>query len=215
MEQLHTPEEMQFLSNLGHWIEGGILGSVALIALLQAVGFLRSERAAYLWPSLIFAAGLFLPPYMLLHHGLDKLGLVWNITMEDPQQRQHFVMAVLLLIAGLSEVLVTRGIFQFKGWKLIWPSVLITIGILFLIHTQHGTEQAVTWAVTVHQYLGVLLIASGAFRAAEVLWAEKLRWLRFPWGILLLICAILLLSYHEPEGVFETMPPQHHQHDVH
>lgn len=79
-EPLHTPEELQFLPNLAHWIEGAIIGLVAIIALIQAFGFLNSGLARFLWPGLIFLAGLFLPPYILLHHGLARVGIVWRYT---------------------------------------------------------------------------------------------------------------------------------------
>jgi len=40
---LHTPEEMERLSNIGHWIEGSLLATVAIIALLNALGFIKGQ----------------------------------------------------------------------------------------------------------------------------------------------------------------------------
>lgn len=210
MQQLHTPEEMRALSNLGHWIEGGILGIVAVIALLQALGYFESGIAAYLWPGLILLAGLFLPPYMLLHHGFNKVDISWRFVMGDPQQRQHFLMAVLLLVAGIAEVIHRIQMLQGQLWQFVWPSVLIVIGVLFTIHTQHGTHEAVSRAVTAHRYLGILLILGGLLKAAEVLWIQHFEWLAFPWTIMVLASAVLLISYREPEGAYQGTT--HHSH---
>lgn len=104
MEPLHSPAEMRFLSSLGHWIEGGILGIVAIMALL---------------------------------------------------------------------------------------------------------ETAVTWAARVHRYLGLLLNAGGAAKAAQVVWVAKAGWLAFAWPLLLLLSAVLLLAYREPKGAYESPSSQH------
>ena len=164
MESLHTPEEMRVLSNIGHWIEGGILAIVGFLALLEASGYFHGDGWAYAWPAFLLLAGLVLPAYMLLHHGLDRVKVSWRFVMEDPQQRQHFLMAVLLLVAGLAEMsqrLRGGGTLLFG---LVWPIALGVIGGLFLVHTQHGTHEAVSWAMRVHRYLGVVLIAAGFTR---------------------------------------------------
>lgn len=61
MIPMHPPAELRFLSNFGHVVEGILLGSVAVVALAQAFGRLRTGRSRYLWPGLLIAAGLFLP----------------------------------------------------------------------------------------------------------------------------------------------------------
>lgn len=198
---------MQFLSNLGHWIEGGILGGVAVLALVQGFGLLQSKK--YFWPGLILFAGLFLPPYMLLHHGVAKLGMVWNATMDYPQQRQHFIMALLLLIAGIAEIASRKGEDKIHILRFVWPAALVTIGVLFFIHKQHGTHEAVAWAVTVHRLLGALLILSGVLRAGEIVYGRQTRWLAYPWAIVFLASAIFLLSYREPEGTYKKETPSH------
>lgn len=98
---LHSVEEMQRLSNLGHRIEGILLMLVALIALGETIGIIRQRL---LLPSLIVVAGLFLAGFLLLHHGFDKFKLVWNLILSDAQQLQHLIMASLLVLAGVSEL---------------------------------------------------------------------------------------------------------------
>ena len=54
---LHSVEEMQRLSNLGHRIEGILLITVALIALGETAGIVKKK---FLWPAVLVVAGLFL-----------------------------------------------------------------------------------------------------------------------------------------------------------
>lgn len=121
MEPLHTPDEMRILSNVGHWIEGGILAAVGVLALLEAAGYLQGDRSKYAWPVFILVAGLVLSAYMLLLHGLKRAKATWRFVIGDAQQRQHFFMAVLLLVAGLAEMsqrLRGGGTIPFG---LVWP----------------------------------------------------------------------------------------------
>lgn len=197
--KLHTPEELAFYSNIAHWIEGAIFLIVAVIALLQILGYLKNKL--YLWPSLILIAGLFLPIFSYIHH-LDELGLAWKATIYDPQQRQHMFMAILMSIAGFSELM--RLKYRESLWKFVLPIALGIIGILFLTHPQHGTSEAVLQAALIHKYLGSVLVLSGVFRALEMLWYNR-KWLAYPWLLFLAIAAVLLISYREPEGAYMPM----------
>lgn len=209
--KIHTPEELVLYSNIAHWVEGGIFLLVAAIALLQIFGYLKNKL--YLWPSLILIAGLFLPIFSFIHH-LDELGLAWQATIYDPQQRQHMFMAILMSIGGFSELM--RLKYRESLWKFILPIVLATIGVLFLTHPQHGTNEAVLQAALIHKYLGSVLVLSGVFRAAEMLWPNR-KWLAYPWLIFLTIAAVLLISYREPEGAYMPidqdmiLKPLHHE----
>lgn len=202
--ELQTPEELQWISNLAHWIEGGMFGVVAVIALIQALGYAQSKGAQYLWPGLILMAGIFLPAYILLQRGLDEIGVTWNLVIRDPQQREHFIMALLLLAAGLAETLVRAKSRRSELWKFVAPTALAIIGTLFFVHTEYGTPEAVAEAARKHAYMGLVILLAGVFKAAEVLWRRKFRWLAFAWIALLLIAALLLITYREPAGAYRT-----------
>ena len=155
---LHTVEEMQRLSNFGHRVEGILLLLVALIAFAEATKMCNLKLS---WPWVILVAGLFLVAFLLLHHGLGNLKLVWSLILADAQQRQHLFMATLLIIAGVAEI-----IFRARGVTILqfmWPLVIISIGVMFLTHEQHGTGEAVALARKIHQYLGILLMLVGLF----------------------------------------------------
>lgn len=138
--ELQRPEQLQWISNVAHWIEGGMFGVVALIALFQALGYGQSKGAQYLWPGLILVAGIFLPAYILLQRGLDGIGITWNLVIRDPQQREHFLMALLLLAIGSAETLIRRAVLRSEVWRFVSPVALVLIGILLLFHTEYGTR---------------------------------------------------------------------------
>ncbi|MBA4056510.1 MAG: hypothetical protein C0490_17475, partial [Marivirga sp.] len=176
---LHTAEEMQRLSNLGHRIEGILLIMVAILAIGEATGILKVKL---LWPSVIVIAGIFLLAFLLLHHGFDKFKLVWNLILSDGQQRQHLIMATLLITAGVTEI--TYRTTGYSTFKFGWPLVICTIGIMFLIHEQHGSSDAVEWAQKIHKYLGILMIVVAIFILLSLMLGTKYRWLLYSWPIL-------------------------------
>lgn len=195
---LHTPEEMQKLSNLGHRVEGILLIMVAVLAIGEATGILKIKL---LWPSVIVVAGAFLIAFLLLHHGLSKFKLVWSLILSDGQQRQHLIMASLLIIAGMSEIIYRT--WNVNTFRFAWPLVICTIGILFLIHEQHGSSEAVEWAQTIHRYLGLLLILVSICIVLNITLGETYRWLLYLWPSLLIATSILLLIYQEPKGAYK------------
>lgn len=200
--KLHTSEEMQQLSNLGHWIEGALLAVVAILAFLELRGLITNK---FIWPSFIIIAGIFLPAFMLLHHGLNKFTLVWQLTISDPQQRHHLIMAGLLFIAGLSEFIARNKNINILHY--VWPIVLSMIGLMFLMHPQHGTSEAVQFAQKIHILLGIMLVLAAILKVIEL--RSERSWVSYTWIILLFIIAALLLLYEEPDGAFEKQENHH------
>lgn len=208
--QLHSPEEFRNLSNLGHWTIGYILLGVAAIALLQTLGFLKTKP--YLWPLLVAIAGIILIPYNLLHHGLNEFPLVMKVIEVDPQQRQHFIMFVLLFSAGVIELLLSLKKIKGKFWQFVWPGVLLIIGYMFLTHPQHGTADAQAYTEPFHTALGIVLLITGVLKGAKVIWVKRFKWLTYGWILFLLITAIMLIVYREPVGAYQMnseMPSDH------
>ena len=180
---------------------------VALLALLQAFGYAQTRGIQYVWPGLILIAGVFLPAFILLQRGISGIGTTWSLVIRDPQQREHFVMAVLLLAAGLAEVLLRTEKSRASGWKFVSPVALAIIGAMFFVHTEYGTPDAVAEAARKHAYMGIAILLSGLFKGAEILWQRRFSWLAFPWIAMLLVAALLLLTYREPTGAYRTTGP--------
>lgn len=206
--QLHTPEEFRYLSSLAHWIAGYIFLGVAIIAFFQINGFLKSQK--YLWPILVTISGLVFVPYTLMHHGWSELALVWKVMTLDPQQQQHFIMFILLFIAGFVELLLSLKKLKGRYWYLVWPSVLFTIGYMFLTHPQHGTAEALSYTVSFHSTLGIVLLLTGLLKIAEVTVESKYKWIAYGWIIFLFIASIMLMSYNEPIGAYHIDPSIRH-----
>lgn len=203
--QLHTPEELVFFSNIAHWIEGGIFLVIAAIALLQTRGYFLKGWTVYLWPFIVFLSGLFLPIFVFIHHS-DEFDLAIRASLADPQQVQHLSMAILLMIGGIGEIFSIRSGGKNILLKLIFPTVILIIGGMFLLHPQHGTAEALHTAKIVHNALGTVLVLTGILRFFASFFAEKRKWLLYPWIFFLIISAILLITYHEPPGSYSLEP---------
>ena len=211
--QLHSPEEFRYLSSMGHWIAGYIFLGISIIAFLQALGLFKSKQ--YLWPLLVVIAGAIFIPYSILHHGFEKLDLVFKVIQLDPQQRQHIIMFILLFVAGVVEFLLSLKKIQGKLWQFVWPAVIIIIGLMFLFHPQHGTAEAMAYSLPYHRILGTALLLTGLAKAAEVIWLQRYRLLAFVWVVFLLVSSLLLLTYNEPEGVYQIdQSTQQHQETI-
>lgn len=216
---LHTAAEMQQISNMAHVVEGLLISSAAVLALAEPVlarTFLR-QKAIFAWPALIFLSGIFLALYLTIpHHGLDQATKQWAFVWYDPQQRQHLQIAALIVFGAGAELLSRHrgsGDISPPGASFLWaawPLVLMTVGILFLTHPQHGTSAAVERATLIHRVLGVLLIAAAGFRTAEQIGNSRARWLGRAWPLFLLAAGGLLLIYREPAGAYQPVAPENH-----
>jgi len=205
---LHSAEELRQISNLAHGIEGIVLGLAALIAIVQATGRLNTGRARYLWPALILLAGAGLLFYLVVpHHGLARARAQWEFVFGDPQQRQHLVIAALIILAGLAEVLARSGRLEAHVGSLVWPAVLLIVGVLFVIHQQHGTSAAVMRAMLVHRWLGSLLVAAGALAGIDAMRSRRGGAMTAGWAVMLLLASLLLIVYREPEGAYHGAMP--------
>lgn len=188
----HTPEEQRRLSNLGHILEGLLLGAVGVLALLNSLGL--AAWAAMAWPSLTLVAGVALLILIYPRHPVSDWPAIWR----DPQQRQHTIMAAAIALAGAAELL-PRGS---PVWAYVWPGVMFIIGGMFLTHAQHGTSEAAAKAVRQHRILGLTVVAAGLLRSAELITGASL--LAILWPLALLAAAAQLILYREPEGAYEA-----------
>ena len=188
----HSPEEQRQLSNMGHWIEGGLLAVVGFLALLN--NGTGAAWAGVVWPILLLVAGILLLILIYPRHPRVDWSSIWN----DSQQRQHTIMALAIIVAGAAEL---------AGWKLIWPLATLMFGAMFLTHTQHGQSDAVSRAVLIHRILGITLILAGLLNLAGNI--SDIAVIATLWPIVLLAAAAQLLIYREPEAAFEA----HHGHE--
>ena len=210
---IHTPEEMQRISNLAHVMEGAIIAVSAFVMIAESRGRFWGRS----WTTRV--AGT--PgrrrrvPARLPDHSTSRRDLAreqWRRVFGDPQQRQHILLSA-LLAAGAGAELIWR-VHPGRGliWRLGWPATTALIALVFLLHTQHGTDAAVQRATMIHRALGVVLLLSAAFRAAAVLSRTPNRAPRLElWaGVSLLAAAVLLITYREPPGAYAPSGPAPH-----
>lgn len=200
---LHSGEEMQGISNLAHLLEGIVIGVAAVVMIVESRRRLRGQGGTYAWPLLLFGAAIFLLGYLLVpHHGLELARTQWHWVFGDPQQRQHLLLSALIALGSGGELLYRSRPTQFRKLAWAWPATTIIAGILFIVHTQHGTSEAVARATAVHRVLGSVLVLAGVMRGvSSVKQASRGAW-ELAAGTALLAAAILLLVYREPPGAY-------------
>ena len=200
---LHTGEEMQRISNLAHVVEGAVIGAAAVVMMLESRNRLRGSGAPYAWPLLLFVAGVFLLGYMLIpHHGIELARTQWRWVFADPQQRQHLLLAALIAMGAGGELVARAQATAAPAWRHAWPLTTAIIGIMFLVHTQHGTDAAVARATAIHRALGSVLIAAALLRDVSVWRLGRRAAFELSAGVALLVAAALLVVYREPAGAY-------------
>lgn len=195
----HTAADMVAFSNFAHLAEGVIIAAVAIIALVQAVQH-PTGKSRLAWPMLVLFSGIFLLFFLLLpYHGLAKAPANWAFIFGDPQQRQHFFIGCILVVAGWAEL---ANAHQSRPWRAaVFPLALGVIGVSFLVHMQHGTSSAVTTATAIHRMLSADLLTAAALAGASRA-KRDMQWLEFAWPVALLGAALLLFLYREPVGAY-------------
>lgn len=189
----HSPEERRMLSNIGHWVEGAVLGGAG------GLGALDAARPDLGWPRrwsprLAIGAGAALGGMILggsLHHGGPRRYL-----RHEHQDREHLTMAAAIAAGGAIEEF---GPGRAAG--LGTAGALGVVGQMFLTHEQHGAGEAREQAERTHRRLGVSLIAAGVAKGADALDVPG-PW-RTVWPVLALGVSAQLLAYREPEGAYE------------
>ncbi len=196
------------LSNVGHWAEGALFAIMGVVALLEALGKLGGA-ARYLPAAPLVLAGIVIPAILFGHsHGAASHQ---REMMKDPQQRQHLAMAALILVSGLAELGLRAAWLPFTPFAYTWPAALVVIGVMFMLHTQHGSHQAMAKAVRFHRLLGAVIALAGVARAVQIATKEPRGGFAFASAALLFVVAGLLVTYREPEDAYDA-PGDHRAH---
>jgi hypothetical protein len=149
--------------------------------------------AAAVWPLILLASGMLLLIILYPLHPFEDWKRIWN----DPQQRQHTVLAAVLLVAGVAQLAAPIV----PALAHIWPLALLVAGWTFLTHAQHGTGEAVEAATRAHRVLGGLLILAGGLSLLAIITAATI--FGILWPLALIGAAVVLTAYREPPGAYE------------
>jgi len=195
MDMLHTPEEVVRLSNAAHVAEGVLLIILAAILLAQAFGYLEKSWQKYLLPALGLLASLTLALFLFVDHA-NELGRAWQAVMADMQQRQHAYMGVLIGFGSLAELISIKR--DHKILRLVFPLAVAIIGLLFLIHPQHGTSELAERALLTHRIAGSSLIIAALAKAISVFQNRFQKILLIIAASMFIVSGALFIGYKEP-----------------
>jgi hypothetical protein len=172
------------------WFATGLLGLGVLLLARAFVGeevWNRRPWRRYLWPSLVFAMGIFMWPVMTF------------FTSSAIHMLAHGAWAQMLMLAGAAELALARGKVQSAAWRLTAPLAMLVSGAAFLIHEQQAW--LFSRAAFLHHALGWTLIAGAVFPIVQYV---RPRWLLGNAGFaaVLLVLAVLLYCDRDTAAIF-------------
>lgn len=195
MTPLHTPQELVQLSNAAHVAEGIVLAIIGIIVIAQGLGFLKKTWKRYLVPVIALLASLILAGFLFVDH-YNELPAAWHWVTTDMQQQQHLLIGIIL---GFTSIAALIGLKLKQKWlELALPVAFVAIGVVFLIHPQHGTNSEAARALLIHRIAGTSLIIAGLAGTGAPLYKQWRKILSIVAGILLIVSAGLFISYREP-----------------
>lgn len=153
-------------AEIAHWLFAAGFLFFALVLLAEAIVgpevFRRRPWRAYLWPSLLLFAGLWL----------------WVIaifsTFSTLHLLAHAVWAQAATAAGAVQLAVVRGRLVSAYWSLVTAAGLVISGASFLIHEQNG------WlferSAFLHHLIGWTLVIAAVFPIGAAIRPRKAAW---------------------------------------
>lgn len=195
MEMLHTPEEIVMLSNAAHIAEGILLLVLAGILTAQAFGKLQKSWQRYLLPGIGLLASLTLGGFLFFDHA-GELVKAWRAINADMQQKQHLYMGTLIGLGSVAEFFAIKR--KLKLLHLAFPVAVAIIGILFLVHPQHGTTELAERALLIHRIVGSALIAGALAKAVSVFYPKLQKVLLLITALAFAVSGGLFIAYREP-----------------
>lgn len=201
--KIHTTTELTRYSDLAHWVVGGFI----LIVLLGSIYERFKIRSGaifikYLVPIAFILPGFGLSIVDVVYHSIhNDPHAVWYLLTHISQFQQHFLLAFLFMIAGITEWIRIRG---GKQWLLyIFPAVIFLIGTIFFFHQQLGIVVSIRDSMNWHMFFGAMLVIGATFRLLDILFFEEKKLFFTIWIIAILIGAGMLMTYKEPQGAYQ------------
>lgn len=179
-----------------------ILAFVAL-SLAKEFGWLRGAWPDYLLPAGLLGLGAFLVLDPIVFHG-GSFGA---------EGVQHQGQGALLLLVGGLEVARSRGKLQHRAFGAMVPIAVVAIGLLFVLHSQHGGGDMALQLVQ-HRILGATVVFAGVIKGVDSLKLAKGNWAAIGWLLLLVAVTIQLFLYTEGAAA-SASPAEHGTHGGH
>ena len=133
---------------------------LAIVAPMLAIEahLLHGRWTRFVIPIGVFLIGAFLLLDPVLFHG-GSFGA---------EGVQHQLQGAMALVVALIEFERARGKLQARGWGLALPLGFVALGMVFIVHSQHGA-MVMRAQLALHRILGATLIMMAAIKAADVM----------------------------------------------
>lgn len=187
---------------LVHKLFAIVLLVIALPALLHAVEAIRGRWPLYLIPAALLLVGGMLILDPVLFHGGDF----------GAEGLQHQAQGAALAAAGAVEWLRARGKLRGRWLAFLLPLVVIGVGLLFVVHTQHGQGASAACQLVQHRFLGATVIGAGLVKLAAASGRAQGNWADVGWLLLLTLAAVQLFLYSESTTSPVNSAPAAHAH---
>jgi hypothetical protein len=178
-----------------HKLAGALILGFSGLALAKEAGQLHGKWQGYVLPVGILGVGLFLVLDPIAFHRGDF----------GAEGRQHQLQGMLLLLVAGIELARCRGKLQHRAFGAALPLVIVTTGLLFFVHDQHGSGDATLQSVQ-HRILGATIMFAGLVRGADSMGLAKGNWASVGWLLLLVVVTLELFLYVEAGGAGEPRP---------
>jgi hypothetical protein len=172
-----------------HKLAGALVLTNTLLLLGQQAGLLRGAWARFVLPGFVISLGLFLVLDPIVFHGggFGAEGL------------QHQIQGLVALGIGIVEAQRARGRLQTTPFALALPVGITAVGLLFVLHSQHGSGNMALQLVQ-HRILGATVVLAGIVKGIDSLKLAKGHWAAVGWLLLLLVVSLDLFLYVEGNG---------------
>ena len=117
-----------------------------------------------------------------------------------------------MLAAGIAEGLLLAHIVTHPAWRAALPLALATIGVVFVLHAQHGSGAEAMLMMVQHRAFALTLLVSAAAKALAEMPLPRLQILQTAWLVPLVVFGLLLLTYSEPTTVGGAAASGHSMH---
>jgi hypothetical protein len=178
-------------AEIAHWLFAAGFLFFALVLLAEAIvgaeTFRRRPWRAYLWPSLLLFAGVWL----------------WVITIFSTFSTLHLlahsIWAQAATAAGAVQLAVVRGRLVSSYWSLVTAAGLVVTGAAFLVHEQNGWLFA--RSAFLHHLIGWTMVVAALFPLGAALRPRKPIW-AFGFAATWVAIAVMLFADRDVAPIF-------------
>jgi hypothetical protein len=174
-----------------HWLFAAVFIALGLALLAEAIVgeevWHRRRWRAYLWPGLLFGAGLFMWPVMVF------------FTNSTIHMLAHGSWAQVMMLAGGAHLGLAQGKLRSRYWQLTMPLCFVVSGAAFLLHEQNGW--LFSRSAFVHHTCGWTLIVGAVFPLARTFF-PRLGLANVAYALTIVVIGVVLFTARDAAPIF-------------